>query len=52
MKKYKIPELKIEIIAKDDAEFEIKKQRLLNRNTRYNTGGHKTTKLQALIKEF
>jgi len=52
MKKYKIPELKIEIEARDDADFQIKKERLLNRNTRHNTGGHKSVKKEVLIKEF
>lgn len=52
MKKYNIHELKIEIEAKDDADFEIKKERLLNRNTRFRTGGNKANKQQALIKEF
>lgn len=52
MKRYKIEELKIEIQAKDDADFARKKELLLNRHTRFRTGGHKTTKQQALIKEF
>lgn len=52
MRKYKIPELKIEIEAKDDADFARKKELLLDRNTRYNTGGHKSIKKAVLIKEI
>lgn len=52
MKKYKIPELKIEISAKDDEDFERKKAIYLNRNTRFNTGGHKSIKRPVIIKEF
>ena len=50
-KKYKIPELRIEIYAKNDEEFEQKKQRLLDRNTHYNTGG-RNFKEPAIIKDL
>ena len=38
-KKYYIKELKAEIEAVDDEEFERKKQKLLKRNEMYNNGG-------------
>jgi hypothetical protein len=43
MKSYSIPELKITIQAKDDQEFQEKRQKILDRNIQYQT---------AIIKNF
>ncbi len=48
MKTYKIPELRIEIQAEDDADFERKKKKLMERGKRKTTGG----KVQGIINDF
>lgn len=49
-KAYHIPELKATVYAADDAEFEMKRQKLLSRNERFNVGG--TNRQPVLINDY
>lgn len=44
-KAYYIKELKITIFASSEQEFQQKKEKLMNRNVRYQTGGRSTSKI-------